>query len=77
MLQGGADLVRGGIWIERSKSSSHSEVRRFIGMHYQERFPWFLRLVLIILLVPIGSAECERMFSLMNRLKRIRRTDIP
>ena len=38
-------------------------------MQYQERYPWFLRLVLIILLVPIGSAECERMFSLMNRLK--------
>ena len=38
-------------------------------MHYQNRHPWFLRLVLIILLVPIRSAECERMFSLINRLK--------
>ena len=36
---------------------------------YQERCPWFRRLVLIILLAPIGSAECGQMFSrLMNRL---------
>ena len=28
-----------------------------------------MKVVLIIALVPIGSAECERMFSLMNRLK--------
>ena len=64
-----ADLLRGDIGIERIASSSHSEFWRFMRMHYQERYPWFLRLVLIILLVPIGSAECERMFSLMNRLK--------
>ena len=64
-----ADLLRGDIGIERIASSSHSEFLRFMRMHYQERHPWFLRLVLIILLVPIGSAECERMFSLMNRLK--------
>ena len=36
---------------------------------YQGRYPWLLWIVLVIRLVPIGSAECERMFSLMNRLK--------
>ena len=30
---------------------------------------WFLLPILIIRLVPIGSAECGRMFSLMNRIK--------
>ena len=64
-----ADLLRGDIGIERIASSSHSEFLRFMRMHYQERYPSFLRLVLIILLVPIGSAECERMSILMNRLK--------
>jgi len=67
VLQGGPS--QGDIGIERIASSSHSEFWRFMRMHYQERYPWFLRLVLIILLVPIGSAECERIFSLMNRLK--------
>ena len=33
------------------------------------RYPRFLLLVLIIRLVPIGSAEYERMFSLINRIK--------
>ena len=33
-----------------------------------------LRVVLIIRLVPIGSAECERMFSLMSRLKTVLRS---
>ena len=61
-----ADLLWGDIGIERIASSSHSEFWRFMRMHYQERYPWFLRLVLIILLVPIGSAECERMFSLID-----------
>jgi len=64
-----AGLVRGDIGIGTVEPSSHFEFWRFMRMHYQKRCPLFLRLVLIILLVPIGSAECERIFSQMNRLK--------
>jgi len=64
-----ADLARGDIGIEKVKSCTHSEFWGFMRNHYQERYPWLLWIVLIIRLVPIGSAECERMFSLMNRLK--------
>jgi len=64
-----ADLERGDIGIEKVKSCTHSEFWAFMRKHYQGRYPWLLWIVLIIRLVPIGSAECERMFSLMNRLK--------
>jgi len=64
-----ADLARGDISIEKVKSCTHSEFWGFMRKHYQGRYPWLLWIVLVIRLVPIGSAECERMFSLMNRLK--------
>ena len=48
---------------------SHSEFLSFTRRYYRGRYPWLVKVFLIIALVPIGSAECERMFSLMNRLK--------
>ena len=50
-----ADLFRGDTGIKRAESSSHYEFGRFIRMRYQERCPWFLRLVLIIDRPPGGS----------------------
>jgi hypothetical protein len=64
-----ADIVKGDIGILKLKNESHSEFWNFMRQHYKDRYPCLLWLVLIIRLVPIGSAECERMFSLMNRLK--------
>ena len=63
------DLVSGDIGLDRVKNDSFSEFWKHMREHYKPRYPWFLVLVLIARLVPIGSAECERMFSLMNRLK--------
>ena len=40
-----------------------------MSQHYRIRYPWLVMLLLIVRLLPIGSADCERMFSLMNRLK--------
>ena len=64
-----ADLLRGDFGSERLKSCAHSEFWGFMRKHYQGRYPWLLWVVLIIRFVPIGSSECERMFSLMSRLK--------
>ena len=63
------DVVRGYIGIEKVKSESFSEFWSFVSRHYRVRYPWLVMLLLIVRLLPIGSADCERMFSLMNRLK--------
>ena len=63
------DSVKGDIGLQRVKNDSFSEFLKHMREHYKPRYPWFLVLVLIALLMPIGSAECERMFSLMNGLK--------
>jgi hypothetical protein len=67
------DVVRGNIGIEKVKSDSFSEFWSFVSRHYRRRYPWLVMLLLIVRLLPIGSADCERMFSLMNRLKTDRR----
>ena len=38
-------------------------------IHYCGEYPLILRLVVIALLVPADTSECERIFSLMNELK--------
>ena len=63
------DVVRGYIGIEKVKSESFSEFWSFVSRHYRVRYPWLVMLLLIVRLLLIGSADCERMFSLMNRLK--------
>ena len=40
-----------------------------IESHYKERYPFLLVLITLIMCLPIGTAECERIFSYMNRLK--------
>ena len=61
------DSVKGDIGLHRVKNDSFSEFWKHMREHYKPRYPWFLVLVLIALLMPIGSAECQRMHSLMNR----------
>ena len=63
------DVVSDRIGIEKVKSEKFAEFWSFVSQHYRERYPWLVMLVLIVRLLPIGSADCERMFSLMNRLK--------
>ena len=64
------NLVTGDVGLDRVKNDSFSEFWKHMREHYKPRYPWFLVLFLIGLLMPIGSAECERMHSLMNRLKK-------
>ena len=37
--------------------------------HFTDDFPLVLKLVVITLLIPVDTSECERVFSLMNDLK--------
>ena len=52
-----------------SKHETHSEFWAILRAICRPRYPGFALLVLIIRLLPIGSAKCERIFSLMNRIK--------
>ena len=36
---------------------------------YRMRYEYLLLIIMFIRLIPVGSAECERIFSLMNRIK--------
>jgi hypothetical protein len=42
-------------------------------VHYSSDFPHFLRLAVFMLLIPSDTSECERIFSLMNDIKRAER----
>lgn len=55
--------------IELVKNDTHPVFRAFLRANCKPGYPGFLLLVLIIRLVPIGSDECERLFSLMKRIK--------
>ena len=57
------------IGIELVKNETHSAFRAFLRANCKARHPRFLLPVLIINLVPIGSAECVQMFSVVNRIK--------
>ena len=43
-------------------------------LHFCEEFPLVLVLVVLMLLVPADTSECERVFSLMNDLKTAERS---
>ena len=51
------------------KNKTYYEFRAFLRASCRPSYPRSLLLVLIARLVPIGSAECEQVFSLMNRIK--------
>lgn len=43
-------------------------------IHFSDEYPDILRLVVIALLIPTDTSECERIFSLMNDLKTVERS---
>ena len=45
-------------------------------LSYSDEYPLVLRLVVISLLVPADTSECERIFSLMNDLKTAERNSL-
>ena len=45
-------------------------------LHYHESYPLPLRLVVIALLIPVDTSECERIFSLMNDIKTAERASM-
>ena len=57
------------IGIELVKNETHSALCAFLRANCILKYPRLLLLVLIFHLVPIGSAECQCLFSLMNRIK--------
>ena len=63
------DILRGNIGIEKVRHERFSDFWAFVSLHYEVRYPDLCWLALIVRLLPMCSAECERMFSLMNRLK--------
>ena len=44
--------------------------------HFSEKYPLVLRLVVIALLIPTDTSECERIFSLMNDIKTAERSSL-
>ena len=63
------DIVMGNVGIEKVRHEPYAVFWAFMSRHYRTRYPWFLFVVAIIRLVPAGSAECERVFSALNRVK--------
>ena len=62
------DITDGGL---RSHKFHYMWARVLI--HYSDEYPVVLRLVVIALLIPADTSECERIFSLMNDLKTAER----
>ena len=56
--------------------SSHTfhELWPHMLIHFSDEYPDVLRLVVIALLIPTDTSECERIFSLMNDLKTAERS---
>lgn len=46
-----------------------SEFWRHVAQHYASRHPLVIRMIVLYLMVPLDTSECERGFSLMNLLK--------
>ena len=48
---------------------SFADFWKYVGSrHHKQRYKYLLVVIRIIFLIPVGSAECERIFSLMNRI---------
>ena len=56
------------------RSKKFHELWPDIIIHYVEDYPDICRLVMIALLIPVDTSECERIFSLMNNLKTAQRS---
>jgi hypothetical protein len=63
------DLYSGELNRTTAKTTKFFDYWSYIECHYKDRYPFLLTLILPILCLPIGTAECERIFSFMNRLK--------
>ena len=48
---------------------SFADFWKYVGsLHHKQRYKYLLVVIRIIFLIPVGSAECKRIFSLMNRI---------
>ena len=63
------DVPSGDQGIELVKNEIDSAFRAFLRANCNPRYLNLSLLVLIACFVPIGSAECDRIFSLFNRIK--------
>ena len=64
-----SDLYSGQLNQEQAMNTKFAAYWSQIELHYSPRYPFLIVLIMLTLCLPIGTAECERIFSLMNRLK--------
>ena len=64
-----ADIFNGNMNKEHALSLKFSDYWGAVELRYSERYPFLLVLIVLVMCLPIGTAECERIFSYMNRLK--------
>ena len=55
---------------QRERRPALAQVPLSVGAQFTDEFSLVLRLVVIALLIPADTSECERVFSLMNDLKK-------
>ena len=58
------------------RSLKYHELWARMLTHFTDDFPLVLKLVVIVLLIPVDTSECERVFSLMNDLKTSERNSL-
>ena len=58
------------------RSPKYHELWARMLTHFTDDFPLVLKLVVIVLLIPVDTSECERVFSLMNDLKTSERNSL-
>ena len=64
-----ADLMTNQNVDPRIARYSFADFWKYVGsLHHKQRYKYLLVVIRIIFLIPVGSAECERIFSLMNRI---------
>jgi hypothetical protein len=56
------------------KSLKHHDLWARMLVQFHDEYPLALRLVVISLLIPVDTSECERIFSLMNDIKTAERS---
>ena len=67
------EMVAEIVQIEGYMTIKFHELWAHVLLSYSDEYPLVLRLVVITLLVPADTSECERVFSLMNDLKTAER----
>ena len=68
------DVARAGGQRSWLSSRTFHELWPHMLIHFSDEYPDILRLVVIALLIPTDTSECERIFSLMNDLKTAQRS---